>query len=262
MPVWMKVQYSKVLTCEKMKAFNDVETTFSKKGKVYTTKCGHKFRKNTNAQTTGFRYKESQCDENFLGCSSCLFPNTRETYVYNGANEIFYECRSASERLNFKTEWHTQGMFDTTKIMIKSMDVKLMDSVIQYAEETDNIMYGSYHQDDEADGRRAMGVHFDKNRKGLMAKVTFLKTFFSKDSEVRQYQTLGELLEKHKYYTDGTDHKKYLERLVEDITITQDNMLREVKTIHVLGLKKGFVLRELQKHQKKVRKADYELFRG
>ena len=156
--------------------------------KIYYTKCGRQFKKNSTATVTGYHVdlKEDGAipemyaqrilkgyDE-LTECVKCPF----KIKVTEGwQNPIFkrWECRAGSEPPNQKNDWRG-SLEDKNTIKILSLHNDFLESVIEYCKKQTDLSAG-YNQDED-DCRRVISVSCSSNKKGIAAKKKLIEKFF------------------------------------------------------------------------------------
>lgn len=138
---------------------------------VYYTKCGKKFNKSTNAETTGYACETDQNGQLNEKCRMCGFSQVRK----NNHDELVYECRAGSEPPNF-TNTLEGCLNDMNAIKIKSLNLDFCDEIYKYADVDPDLV--PYYCKDSADCRKVVSIACSKNKKGIDAKKKLAVKFF------------------------------------------------------------------------------------
>lgn len=143
----------------------------SQKGKLYYTKCGRTFKKNSTASTTGY-----ECN-NDLQCQVCPFRETKRRYKEGEAVDLF-ECRAGDKEPNKKNEYNTLNLNDSSHLSIYSIDYYWLEKI---KTELSNIegVEGTYYNQDLPDCRKVLSIGFTKNKTGVKAKKNIVAKYFN-----------------------------------------------------------------------------------
>lgn len=144
--------------------------------KIYWTKCGIEFQKSSTADVTGYELNELDGRLIVQNCIECPFPIEIKDGWGEAAAHKRWECRAGSEKPNHKTEW-TGSLDDKNTIGINSLDIDLMDKILQYCKDHPDLSAG-YNTDHLADCRRTLSISCSTNKKGIAAKRELIEKFF------------------------------------------------------------------------------------
>ena len=142
-----------------------------KKGKIYYTKCGKTFKKNTTSTTTGYEY-----DREDIECKSCPFAEVVSRYRNNELVKI-YECRAGEKEPNRKNEYSKTNLQDYNNLSIYSLDWNWLEELRKDIETMPGVESAYYNQD-LSDCRKVLGIGFKKNRLGIQTKQLIVKAYF------------------------------------------------------------------------------------
>ncbi|MDW5300224.1 MAG: hypothetical protein SA378_08820 [Sedimentibacter sp.] len=138
---------------------------------VYYTKCGKKFSKSTNAETTGYICETDPNGQLNEKCRMCRFSQVRK----NNQGELIYECRAGSKPPNLMNT--LEGNFnDMNALRIYSLNLDFCNEIFDYAEADPELV--PYKCKDSADCRKVISISSSKNKKGIAAKKKLAEKFF------------------------------------------------------------------------------------
>lgn len=138
---------------------------------VYYTKCGKKFIKSTNAETTGYICETDPNGQLNEKCRMCGFSQIRK----NNHIELISECRAGSQPPNFMNTLEGD-LNDMNALRIYSLNLDFCESIYDYAA-ADPVLV-PYHCKDSADCRKVISITCSKNKKGMAAKKRLAEKFF------------------------------------------------------------------------------------
>lgn len=138
---------------------------------VYYTKCGKKFNKSTNAETTGYTCETEPNGQLNEKCRMCGFSQIRK----NNHNELISECRAGSKPPSFMNTLEG-SLDDMNKLRIYSMNLDFCQSIYDYADADSELV--PYFCKDSADCRKVISISCSKNKIGMAAKKSLLKYSF------------------------------------------------------------------------------------
>lgn len=146
---------------------NDSEGT----GKLFYTKCGKKFRKQSNARVTGYEYN---CNDE--KCKICPFAEKERRYR-NKQEVTVHECKAGEREPNKKNDYYTSNENNATSLCIRSVDWNWLESIKVYAEKYDFIV-SVYYTQDLPDCRKSLSIGFQQNKGGVSAKKHLIHKYF------------------------------------------------------------------------------------
>lgn len=143
---------------------------------VYYTKCGKKFIKSTNAETTGYTCETDLNGQLNEKCRMCGFSNIRK----NSHNELISECRAGSQPPSLMNTL-TGDLEDMNALRIYSLNLDFCEKIYDYADADPELI--PYYCKDSADCRKVISITCSKNKKGIAAKRRLAEKFFHVGSD-------------------------------------------------------------------------------
>lgn len=138
---------------------------------VYYTKCGKKFNKSTNAETTWYICEADPNGQLNEKCRMCGFSHFKK----NNHNELISECRAGSKPPNFMNTMEGR-LDDMNALRIYSMNLDFCESIYDHAEADPELV--PYFCKDSADCRKVITISCSKNKRGIAAKKKLVEKFF------------------------------------------------------------------------------------
>lgn len=140
----------------------------SKSKKIYYTKCGIAFIKNSTASVTGYEAIMKKCEE-------CPFREKITRYKDNKPYEV-YECKAGSKMPNHKNSYNTSDINNSTTLTIYSINYDWIENVRKEVNELEYVE-GAYYNQDIEDCRKALSIAFAKNKKGIETKKQIINKY-------------------------------------------------------------------------------------
>lgn len=143
------------------------------RGKIFYTKCGRIFKKQSTASTTGYEISNDDVE-----CAECPFKEKIQR-MRNNEYVTLIECRAGEKVPNKNNDYRAYNMNDTTSLSIYSLDYRWLEKIKSETLDMKGVE-SCYYTQDLNDCRKALSVGFKKNKTGIKAKGEIVSKYFNK----------------------------------------------------------------------------------